>query len=196
MSNYYLMKLLYNEITKEITTQIIMNTSYPNSRKASDRFIQPIFLRIFRCIGAFIRHNACDITWSAVACMGDLRPHAQTIAPNLASFYPISYMAKFCAEESSKQNNYKISRTDQKSNMEIWIKPLYLSPILYSFYPISYMVSFWCGNTLLKGDFKNTKTNQNMPGQQVVRPLLFYLEKFNQIYINLLRKIGGQFLVW
>ena len=167
MSNYYLLKLPYNEITKEITTQIIMNTSYRNSRKASDRFIQPIFLRLFRCIGAFIRHNACDITQSAVTCMGDLRPRAQTIA-------------KFCAEESSKQNNYKISRTDQKSNTEIWIKPLYLSPILYSCYPISYMVSFWCGNTLLKGDFKNTKTYQNMRGQQVVRPLLFYLEKFTK----------------
>ena len=43
------------------------------------------------------------------------------------------------------------------------------------------MVSFWCGNTLLEGDFKNIKTYQNMRGQQVVKPLLFYLDKFNQI---------------
>ena len=43
------------------------------------------------------------------------------------------------------------------------------------------MVRFWCGNTLLKGDFKNAKTYQNMKGQEVVRPLSFYLEIFNQI---------------
>ena len=43
------------------------------------------------------------------------------------------------------------------------------------------MVSFWCGNSLLEKDFKNAKTYQNMWGQQVVRPLPFYLEKFNQI---------------
>ena len=43
------------------------------------------------------------------------------------------------------------------------------------------MTSFRWGTILLKGDFKNTKTYQNMRGQQVVRPLHFYLEKFNQI---------------
>ena len=43
------------------------------------------------------------------------------------------------------------------------------------------MASFWCGNVLLIRDFKNTKTYQNMRGQQVVRPLTFYPEKFNQI---------------
>ena len=43
------------------------------------------------------------------------------------------------------------------------------------------MTSFWCGNVLLIGDFKNTKTFQNMRGQQVVRSLVFYPEKFNQI---------------
>ena len=43
------------------------------------------------------------------------------------------------------------------------------------------MASFWFGNVLLIRDFKNTKTYQNMRGQQVVRPLTFYPEKFNQI---------------
>ena len=90
-------------------------------------------------------------------------------------------MAKFCAEESSKQKDSKIWRTDQKFNTEIEVRPLYLSPILHWFYPIIYMVSFWCGNSLLEKDFKNAKTYQNMWGQQVVRPLPFYLEKFNQI---------------
>ena len=45
------------------------------------------------------------------------------------------------------------------------------------------MVSFRCSNTLLKGDFKNKKTYENMWGQEMVRPLLFYAEKFNQIDI-------------
>ena len=58
----------------------------------------------------------------------------------------------------------------------------YIYPQFYiDFAPIRYMVSFWCGNSLLKGDFKNRKTYQNMRRQQVVRPLLFYLEKFKQI---------------
>ena len=43
------------------------------------------------------------------------------------------------------------------------------------------MFSFWCGNALLERDFKNTKTYQDIWGQQVIRPLLFYLEKFYQI---------------
>ena len=43
------------------------------------------------------------------------------------------------------------------------------------------MTSFWCGNVLPIGDFKNTKTYQKMRQQQVVRPLVFYPEKFNQI---------------
>ena len=42
------------------------------------------------------------------------------------------------------------------------------------------MVSFWCANTSLEGDFKNPKTYQNMRVQQLVKPLLFYLEKSNQ----------------
>ena len=50
------------------------------------------------------------------------------------------------------------------------------------FTPIGYIVSFWrTSNTLLEGNFKNTKTDQRLWGQQMVRPLLFYLEKFNQI---------------
>ena len=43
------------------------------------------------------------------------------------------------------------------------------------------MASFKYGKILLKKDFKNTKTYQNIRGQQVVRPLVFYPEKFNQI---------------
>ena len=41
------------------------------SLRASDRFIQPIFLRIFRGIGTFRRGNWCDICWSAATSMGD-----------------------------------------------------------------------------------------------------------------------------
>ena len=41
------------------------------SLRASDRFVQLIFHRIFRCIEKFIRGNGCDICWSAVTCMGD-----------------------------------------------------------------------------------------------------------------------------
>ena len=96
-------------------------------------------------------------------------------------FLPYFYTAKFCAEESFKPKDSKISGTDQKSNTEIGVRSLYLSPILYWFYHIRYMVRFWCGNTSLKGDFKNAKTYQNMKGQEVVRPLSFYLEIFNQI---------------
>ena len=55
------------------------------------------------------------------------------------------------------------------------------------------MVSFCCSNTSLEGDFKKTKTYQNMREQQVVRPLLLYLEKLT---VNLPYKIYGQFLVW
>ena len=43
------------------------------------------------------------------------------------------------------------------------------------------MASFWYGNIFLKEDFKNTKPDQNIPGQKMVRPLLFYQKKFNQI---------------
>ena len=35
-------------------------------------------------------------------------------------------MVKFYAEESSKQKNSKISRTDQKSNTKIGVRPLYI----------------------------------------------------------------------
>ena len=86
------------------------------------------------------------------------------------SLYPNYYMATFCAEESSKQKDSKILRN--------WGHTAIFTT---NFAFISYIVSFWCGNTLLEGDFKNTKTYQNMRGQQVARPLLFYLKKFNQI---------------
>ena len=169
---------------------IILKTIYSNNNsnfkclfrlRASDRFIQPIFLRIFRCIGAFIIGNGCDICWSAVICMGDSWTHASSNSPNLTSFYSISYMAKFCSEESSKEKDSKISRSNQKTNTETGVRPLYLSPILHWFYLIRYMVSFWCGNTLLKVDFKNGETSQKIWGQQVVRPIFFYLEKVKQM---------------
>ena len=62
---------------------------------------------------------------------GDSWPRADLISQNLTSPYPISYMAKFCAEESSKQKSSKMSRTDQKSNTENGVRSLYLSPILH-----------------------------------------------------------------
>ena len=161
-------------------TRFLFRISQPISLRSSVRFIQPIFLIIFKCIRAFIRVNGCDVCWSAATCMGDSLPRAWSISPNLTSSYPVFCMTKFCAEESSKQKDSKISRTDQKSSTEIGVKLRYLSPILHWFYPIKYMVSFWCANTLLEGDFKNTKTYQNMRVQQLVRPLLFSLEKFNQ----------------
>ena len=82
--------------------QLFLLWTSTNSLRTSYRFIQPIFLRIFRCIGAFIKGNGCDVSWSAVICMGYSWPRAQSFSPNLTSFYSISYMAKFCAEESSK----------------------------------------------------------------------------------------------
>ena len=42
------------------------------------------------------------------------------------------------------------------------------------------MAIFWWVNVILMGDFKNTKTYQNQREQQLFRPLLLYLEKFNQ----------------
>ena len=112
------------------------------------------------CVGAFIRGNGYGVCWSTDTSMRDLWPRALSISLNLMSFYPISYMTKFCAEESSKQRDSKISRTDQKSNTKIGVKPLYLCPNLHLFYPRRYMVSFWYGTALLEGDFKNTKAYQ------------------------------------
>ena len=43
------------------------------------------------------------------------------------------------------------------------------------------MASFWNGKIILKEDFENKKTFQNIRGQMMVRPLLFYQEKFNQL---------------
>lgn len=68
-----------NQILTNITNQILLNVYnvelyilkiYCNLR-ANDRFVQPIFLIIFRCIGAFIRGNGCNIRWLAVTNMGD-----------------------------------------------------------------------------------------------------------------------------
>ena len=115
---------------------------YHISLRASDRFIQPIFFRNSRWIGRFMRSHGCGIFWSTVTCMVDLWPRSQSISPNLTSSYPISYMTKFCVEESFKQNGYKISKTDQTLNTKIGVRLLY-SLLLHWFYPIRYMVSFW-----------------------------------------------------
>ena len=48
--------------------------------------------------------------------------------PKFDEFLPHFYKVKFCAEESSKQKDSKISRTGQKPNTEIGVRPLYLSP--------------------------------------------------------------------
>ena len=122
--------------------------------------------------------------------------HLVNFPPDLTSFYSISDMAKFCAKESSKQKESKISKTDQKSITKTGVRPLYLSPILHWFYPVKYIVSFWCSITLIEGDFKNKKTYQNKRGQQVVRLLLFTLKILTKFTANLPHKIYGQFLAW
>ena len=50
---------------------------------------------------------------------------------DLTISYPISYMAKFCAGESSKQKESKMSKTYLKSGSKIRVRSLYLSPILH-----------------------------------------------------------------
>ena len=90
--------------------------------------------------------------------------HLLNFPPDLTSFYSISDMAKFCAKESSKQKESKISKTDQKSITKTGVRPLYLSPILHWFYPVRYIVSFWCSITLIEGDFKNTKKLTKISG--------------------------------
>ena len=117
-----------------------------NNVTASDRFVQRIFLSIIRCIGTFITGNGCDVIYVSLLSRLDL-----TIS------YPISYMAKFCAGESSKQKESKMSKTYQKSSSKIRVRSLYLSPILHWFYPVRYVITFWCDNIFLTGDFKNTK---------------------------------------
>ena len=44
------------------------------------------------------------------------------------------------------------------------------------------MASFWCGNVLLI--IARATAYQKMRGQEVVRPLVFYPEKFNQTDIQ------------
>ena len=86
-----------------------------------------------------------------VVYVGNCHLHGRFVAtpllifPNLTSCYPISYMITFCAEDSSKQKNYKISRIKdptlillkEKADINIGIRPLYLSQILNWFYPIN-----------------------------------------------------------
>ena len=99
--------------------------------------------------------------------------HGGFVATRLVNF------PKF--EEFSPHFYSKISRTEQKCNTEIAIRPLYLCLILRQFYTMKYMASFRCGNTLLKGDLKNTTTYQNISGQQVIRPLLFIQKNLTKL---------------
>ena len=46
-----------------IAALVTWETNEHHSLRASDRFIQPVFLRIFTGIGAFRRGNGCDICW-------------------------------------------------------------------------------------------------------------------------------------
>ena len=132
--------------------------------RAGDRFVQPIFLKILSSIGAFIRGNGNNTCWSAVTCMGAMCHMLSQCFQIWRVFTLFLVWLNFAQKKSSKQNDSKISRTDQKSNTEIGVKPLHLSPILQWFYPIRYRVGFWCGNTLLKRNFKNTKTYKNIRG--------------------------------
>ena len=82
-------------------------------------------------------------------------------------------MTKFCTEEISKQNDSKISRTDQNSNTEIGVRLLF--PILDRSYLIIHR--FWCGNTLLEGDFKYTKKLPKFSGATGGHTTPFLLRK-------------------
>ena len=76
------------------------------------------------------------------------------------------------------QKLIKISGGKRWSDHSLFVKKNY--PNWQLIYPITYIAGFWCGNILLIGNFKNARAYQNMWGQQVVRPLLLYLEKSNQ----------------
>ena len=108
------------------------------------------------------------------------------IFPNLTSCYPISYMITFCAEDSSKQKNYKISRIKdptlillkEKADINIGIRPLYLSQILNSFYPIKYMVSFGVNVLYLnKGRLQKHKKSPKYAGATGCQTTLFLPRK-------------------
>ena len=110
-----------------------------------------------------------------------IRGHALSQFPKIWRVFTEFLIWPNFGQKKVPKDGSKISRIDQASNTEIGVRPLYLCPILHSFYRIRYMVSFWYGNNLLEGDLKKTEPYQNIRGQQVVRLLLFYLEKFNQI---------------
>ena len=110
------------------------------------------------------------------------------------SSYPISYMTKFCSEESFWQKDSKILKTDQKFNNKSGVRPLYLSQILHWFYPIRYMANFRYGNVLLIGDFKNTNTKICAGNRRSDHYLLPGKVLPNWQLICPVRH--GQFLVW
>ena len=119
-----------------------------------------------------------------VICAGQLPP-ALGIRGNALSQFPQIWwvLTPFLLwpNFALKRVSNKILKTDQKSNNEIGVRPLYLSPILHRGYHIRHMARFWYGKTSLKEDFKNTKSYQNIQGQKMVRQLIFYLQKFYQI---------------
>ena len=115
--------------------------------------------------------------------VGQLSPacHALSQLPQIwRVFIPFFIWPNFVPKTISNKRKYQEWTKNQIPKL---VSDRYIYAQFYiDFTPIRYIVSFWrTSNTLLEGNFKNTKTYQRLWGQQVVRPLLFYLEKFNQI---------------
>lgn len=114
--------------------------------------------------------------------VGQLSPacHALSQLPQIwRVFIPFFIWPNFVPKTISNKRKYQEWTKNQIPKLG---SDRYIYAQFYiDFTPIRYIVSFWrTSNTLLEGNFKNTKTDQRLWGQQMVRPLLFYLEKFNQ----------------
>ena len=116
------------------------NTSY--SLRASDGFIQPIFLRRFRCLSTCRKSKGCNLHWSAPTCLVEQPCGTWAKSLNLGSIYLISYMAKIKLWCSVNQYHSIESKTDQKFGDQNMVRPPFLSPNLQVIYPIRYMGSF------------------------------------------------------
>ena len=115
--------------------------------------------------------------------VGQLSPacHALSQLPQIwRVFIPFFIWPNFVPKTISNKRKYQEWTKNQIPKLG---SDRYIYAQFYiDFTPIRYIVSFWrTSNTLLEGNFKKTKTDQRLWGQQMVRPLLFYLEKFNQI---------------
>ena len=115
--------------------------------------------------------------------VGQLSPacHALSQLPQIwRVFIPFFIWPNFVPKTISNKRKYQEWTKNQIPKLG---SDRYIYAQFYiDFTPIRYIVSFWrTSNTLLEGNFKNTKSDQRLLGQQMVRPLLFYLEKFNQI---------------